>query len=56
VKIVLDRRSCQHLITTISIVIIVNKGESEMKLSTRTRYGVRLMLALARNYERAGLF
>jgi len=38
------------LITSETIVIVVIIFEENMKLSTRARYGVRLMLALAQNY------
>jgi Rrf2 family protein len=45
----------EHLITSKLVVNIVIK-ESRMKLSTRTRYGVRLMVVLARNYGKGPVY
>src|SRR4030042_2084260 len=44
------------LITIKMIVIVVINLEVNMKLSTRARYGVRLMLALAKNYGKEPVY
>jgi Rrf2 family protein len=44
------------LITIKTIVIVVINLEVNMKLSTRARYGVRLMLALAKNYGKEPVY
>jgi Rrf2 family protein len=55
-KIILDIRGGEVLITIKIIGILVNRGRSSMKLSTRARYGVRLMLVLAVHYGKGPVY
>ncbi len=48
-KIFIDKAESRDIISTNFIVLVVIK-EEVMRLSTRTRYGTRLMLDLAQNY------